>query len=166
MSKKDKENKSDNKGKGIVYKIRVFVLPVLIAILLLPSTIVLGTLMLPSFVAVLLDRMRPKMLAITVGALNLAGASAGWFDLLRTGHTIENAKNVALAPENVFTAYGAALLGWILYTNVTLLVAKAVARGATIQIKRIDKRQDELKNIWGPSVAGRPSEQKSTPSEA
>ena len=154
--KKEKPNDNESGGLSTLSILRAVVLPLLVAIVFLPSTIVLSVLMLPTLVAALMDANKPKTLALTIGALNLAGASTAWFELLRQGHRIAIAQEIAMDPQNVFISYGAAFVGWFLYMNVTALVAKVISRRAGMRIRSIDKRQNELKDIWGPSVASRP----------
>ncbi|MGM0423075.1 MAG: hypothetical protein ACQEQL_08280 [Pseudomonadota bacterium] len=156
--KKNKANADGNEKTGIsmLSILRAVILPLLVAVVFLPSTIVLSVLMLPTLVAAVMDANKPKALSLTIGALNLAGASTAWFELLRQGHRIAIAQEIAMDPQNVFIAYGAAFVGWFLYMNVTALVAKVISRRAAMRIRSIDKRQNELKDIWGPAVATKP----------
>lgn len=156
---KDKKEEQAASGVGVLFMLRSIVLPLLIALLFLPTTILFAILMLPTLVAAVVDNNKPKMLALTVGALNLAGATTAWFELLRYGHSIDTAKSIAMDPQNVFISYGAAFVGWILYVNVTALIANVTSRRAFMRIHSIVKRQNALQEIWGGAVAPRRGQQ-------
>jgi hypothetical protein len=154
MAKKEKtEEKTLKKPK--INPVLMFFL--ILAFAFVASTIVLFTLMLPTLVAYVADKNEPRTLGVTVGAMNLAGASSAWLELIHRGHSINQAIDIALNPDNVFIAYGAALVGWMIYLNLAPFVANLSVRKANNEMKAIEKRQQELRENWGGSVAKAPA---------
>ncbi len=155
-----KKNKDEKKGKRKKVKkakspsVLWFLLVLTIAATFQASAILFGILMLPTFIARILDRHEPKTLAITVGAMNLAGMSAAWFELMERGHEVDTALQMAFDPANVFTAYGAAFFGLVIYLNITPLVANMRVRRARGELRTIAKEKAELITSWGQEVTG------------
>lgn len=108
--------------------------------------------MLPTLVAMLVDRQPQKTLWLTVGSINLAGTIPAWFALWEAGGNINASMNVVSNPSVLITAYGAAAAGWIIHLNVTPLVAAFVVRRNESRLKDIDKRQRELIRKWGEDI--------------
>lgn len=124
------------------------------AVVFLPSTILLAVCLLPTMVAALIEQSRPKTLWITVGALNFAGVFPAWFGLWEGGHTLSMAWQLIVQPRTLLIAYGGAAAGWVIYLNLTPMVAGFVAGRAKGRIKDIEARQKELIRKWGEEVAG------------
>ena len=158
---KDKGKAKDTKVEGTEKKPKrkmpflnpFFVLVLVLGLSFMASAIVILVSMLPTVIAYMLDRGRPRTLGITVGAMNIAGTTGVWLDLVRQGHELSEAVDIALDPSNVAMSYGLALVGLAIYLNVSPFVAKMNARKASFEIKRILKRQDALKENWGAGVA-------------
>jgi len=89
---------------------------------------------------------------ITIGSLNLAGTVPAWFDLWSRGHNLSSAIGVLTEPMTLFIAYGGAGIGWLIYNNVTPLVAGMMVRKNQKRLKDIEKRQKELVKKWGDDV--------------
>lgn len=154
MAKTDKEDASEvSNQKTTSLRRPILILFLVASIFALPSVVVLATLMIPTFIAILMDRHIPKTLGMTVGCMNFAGASVGWLELVRRGHDIRDALNIAMEPNSVFFAYGFAFFGWVLYLNIAPFVARMTVRKAQMRVKRIRKRQEKLKKDWGTPVS-------------
>lgn len=125
------------------------------AVFFLPSTIVLTVCMIPALVAGLVEKQAQKTAWITVGAMNFAGSLPAWIMLLHAGNNIDAAFEVVLRPVAIMIAYGGAAIGWLIYNQVTPLVAGIVAARNERRLKDIDRRQKELVRKWGNEVVRR-----------
>lgn len=153
---KDKKEKKDKKAKGNFSLKLAFFIIFVSAIVFLPSTIVMAALMIPTFVALLIDRSPQRSIGMTVGLLNFAGVVPAWLALWSGGHTIKKALALSTDPTFLLVAYGAAAIGWVVYTNITPFVAAIVVSKTEKRIAEIDQRQKTLLKRWGHEVTGAP----------
>jgi hypothetical protein len=152
----DKKQAEEPKKKKMPFSLRVLIFFLMVtAVVFIPSTIVIAVCMIPSFVAAIIDRQVPKTAWITVGALNLAGTLPAWFMLWEQGHRLDVAFQIITRPEVLVIAYGGAAFGWLIYNNVTPMVAGIVVSRNEKRLKDIEKRQKELARKWGEEVASR-----------
>ncbi|MCK4944895.1 MAG: hypothetical protein KAS59_01365 [Alphaproteobacteria bacterium] len=155
MAKKDKKSEIKKKLKTsrMPFSVRFafFMLPVA-ALVFLPSTIVFSVCMIPTLVAAIVDNHQQKTAWLTVGAMNLAGTVPIWFSLWDTGHTVPVAFQLVSTPGTIFLSYGGAVIGWIIYYNVTPFVAAIVLGKNEARYKAVERRQKELIKKWGEDV--------------
>src|SRR5579863_3563084 len=78
----------------------------------LPLCVVLAVGMLPTGVALMLDRHPRRYLCWAVGAANLAGLVWPVAALLRTDLSLHGALHMLADPRNWFVMYGGAAIGW------------------------------------------------------
>lgn len=155
MAKKEKKGKGGGKKPGMGFRVKlVFAMVLLMAAVFLPSTVVFGALMMPTFVALLIDRSPQKSIGMTVGALNFAGIVPAWLELWAGGHTLKKAMAVATDPTMLLIAYVAAGIGWVIYANITPFVAAIVVRKTEKRVRDIDQKQKKLVARWGDGVKG------------
>jgi hypothetical protein len=145
----------DKKRKGsFKAKFSMFCL-LLLAAIFFPSTILLGTCMIPTFIAFLTDSYRQKTAGVTVGALNLAASIPAWLDLWKSGHQVDNAINIVTRSETLLYAYSGAAAGWFILLNVPRVISGVAVRKSEKRLKDIEKRRQELARKWGPEVAAK-----------
>jgi hypothetical protein len=130
------------------------VILLLLGAFFMPTSLILCICMLPTGVAVIVDYRPQKTAWVTVGAVNFAGVVPAWFSLWERGHTVGSAIELLAMPETMMTAYGAALVGWLIYHQVPYIVTALMAHKADNRLKDIEKRQKELIRKWGMEVAG------------
>ncbi len=148
MSKKPAVEQS-----GIPFSAKLAILVVMVcAVVFLPATLIFVVTMLPTFVAMIVDRQPEKTMWLTIGALNLAGAIPSWFTLWSMGGDMQDAYIIISDTGVLLRAYGAAAGGWIIHQNVTPLVAAAVVKRNDMRLKDIDKKQKELVRKWGQDI--------------
>ncbi len=146
-----KENKPEGKKTPFSYRFAVFMMLVTAAVFL-PVTIVLVTCMVPTLVASIVDNQPRKTAWLTVGAMNFAGALPACFNLLGA-YSVPSAFQTITQPMTVIVSFGGAAVGWMIYYNVTPLVALMLLRRNEGRLRQIDKRQKELVKKWGQEVA-------------
>ncbi len=132
-------------------KLALFFLMVVAAIFH-STTVIFIACMAPTFVAAIIDREPQKTMWITVGSLNLAGTMPAWFALWTGGNNLDVALGILTQPMMLFMAYGGAAAGWLIYFQLTPMVAALMVRKNQKRLKEIDKRQKDLVKKWGEEV--------------
>jgi len=144
------EKKARLAGRVLIFSLMVT------GVIFLPTTAVLAVCMAPALVAALVDRNEPKTAWITVGAMNLTGALPAVFALWETGgRHLSDSLQVVSKPSVLLLAYGCAAIGWVIYNNVTPLVAGLVAGRNEKRLRDIGRRQKEIIRKWGEEVVRR-----------
>lgn len=132
----------------------ILICAIVMAVVFLPTTILLVIGMLPTFVATLVDRSREKVMGMTVGAMNLAGCTPFVIELWSGEHTPEHALEIVSQPLPVTVMYAAAALGYLIEWSMTGIVAAVMSQKATARLKAIDDQQKKLVERWGREVTG------------
>jgi hypothetical protein len=123
-----------------------------ICLMIIPTVIVLAVALVPTGVAFIMERGKGYYGGVTVGAMNLAGASPYLADLWTEGHNVANAVGIIT---NVFAwmmFYGAALFGWAIYSTTPAIVSAVMTMTAGNRIGAMRAQQKELVMRWGPDV--------------
>lgn len=123
------------------------------AIFLFGTFIVLMVMMLPTVVAFFVDRSPKKYLARCVGSINVCGTLPGLLDLWLQGQTVAAAGAILSDVFYWLYAYGAAALGWALFTGVPSLIASYVSVKAQRRVAEMRAKQQKLVEEWGEEVA-------------
>ena len=137
-----------NKSRFFLYT----VIAIPISLLIIPTVIVLAVAMIPTGVAFLMERRKGYYGGLTVGCMNLAGASPYLFDLWSKGHTVAVATGIIT---NVFAwmmFYGAAMFGWAIYSTTPSLLSTLMTMTSGRRITTLRAQQRELVQKWGPDV--------------
>lgn len=124
-----------------------------VAFVFLPATIVVLVGLLPTIVTAITDRNPSKSATVTVGSMNVAGIVPALFRLFQQNYSIPGAVAIISDYTTVIVMYSAALIGIVIYNNVTPLVSLAIYRRARLRLREIEKRQKMLKDVWGEDVA-------------
>ncbi len=142
-------------GKTRINKSRVFLylmLAIPIALMIIPTVIVLAFAMLPTGVAFIMERGKGWYGGICVGAMNLAGTASTLTERWFTGHTIDAAFAALTDVFAIILIYGAAAVGWIIYATTPNMVSAYMAMTAGRRITALKVQQKELVLKWGPDV--------------
>ena len=126
-----------------------------VALLFVPTTIIILCGMAPTVAAAMVDISKRKYKTMTIGLLNFAGCSYSLLLLWTTGHTLDNALSIILNTQNMLIILFSAAGGYMVEIAMTGLVSSVLAERARGRIKSIEKRQKELEIKWGEEVSGR-----------
>lgn len=149
-----KGGKTGKKG-GRSWQIQLTLIFVLLAgLAALSTTMLLLIGMLPTFVALFIDRTADKNRPLTVGAMNLAGCAPFILQLWTTGTSMNNALTIITDPRTIIVMYCAAGVGYIINWAVSGLVGSVMVQRGTSRRNYIARRQAELVERWGPEVTG------------
>ena len=152
MAKKKKYKSARQQRSNALQVLGIF--GVLTAVVFMPTTIVLFFSMLPTLVASLIDRGGKGTKTLTIGAMNIAGASPYLLDLWTSGHTPNNAMSIIFDPNTIIVCYSAAGFGYIIDWAMGKAVRGFLIKKANLRLESIQARQNELVARWGKEVSG------------
>lgn len=122
--------------------------------LALPSVILVVVGMLPSLAAIIVDRSKQRYLTFSVGAMNFCGLFPQLLKLWTGMNTVDSAVALLTDVFSLFTMYGAAALGWLIFLGVPPVVSAFMSVMAQRRITMRRELQQELVERWGEEVAG------------
>ena len=129
-----------------------FMIAVPIALMIIPTIVVLSVALLPTGVAFLVERGKGYYAGVTVGSLNLAGAAPFLTDLWFEGHTVDLAIDVITNIWAYLIIYLAALFGWAVYATMPTIIGSFMTMTAGRRIESLRSTQKDLVQKWGPDV--------------
>jgi hypothetical protein len=134
----------------------VIIVMVVLAVVALPLCILVVAGLLPTMVALILDRHRALYLTRTVGAMNIAGIVLPALNLWDTGLSLAGLGEVVANPFNLLAMYGAAGLGWLVYLGIPPVAALWLDMRADDVKRRLEARAKALVEEWGEDLIDRP----------
>lgn len=108
--------------------------------------------MVPTVVAVMIDRTRNRNAARTVAYINFAGCLPWLMDYWLAGGGIERVLNIVSDPYALLIMYTAAAVGWILYFALRPVVSAYLGVAAEIKEVQLKHRQSQIVDVWGAPV--------------
>jgi hypothetical protein len=143
------------RGKGPVYWGTVIFAGLAIGMIFaLPTVLVVGMGMLPTFAALLVDVHPKKYAAWSVGLLNCAGLLPYLGELWISGHNLDGAFQVLSNVVAWLVIYSAAGAGWLVYMAMPVLGSVIVDMRKSSRIRRLNAEKQALIEEWGDAVAG------------
>ena len=129
-----------------------FLLTGIIAIIFLPTFILLLGGMLPSLLAFAFDDTVRKSKCKSTSYLNLSGCIIVGLDLWTGGNSVDDALNIFLQPTNWVIMYGLAMFGWILSRSLDPFISSYLKLSYEADQKNLRKRRKALLLEWGEKV--------------
>ncbi|CCG08500.1 hypothetical protein [Pararhodospirillum photometricum] len=142
----------EDKGFGLGGKLGVLVALAPLVLISIPTVVLLAVAMLPTGVAWIVDRSIARLSWLAVGGVNLAGTVPFIAELWTTGHTIPRALEIITDVFAIMVIYGAAGIGWLLYSSIPQLLGTFMALTANRRIEALKAQQVKLIEDWGPEV--------------
>jgi hypothetical protein len=155
------------KRRGLSGRSRILmIMGLIVAVIFMPTAILLTVGMLPSMVALIIAPRRQKAKAITVGAMNLAGCVPFILQLWTSDNTAVHSFMIITDPRTIIVMYCAAGVGYAIDWAVSGLVSTIMVQSGSVRIQQISKRQAELVARWGREVTGEiPTDRQGFPTE-
>ena len=122
-------------------------------IISLASVILIFFGMLPTLVALIIDRTRQKYSVFCVGGMNFSGVFPYLLDLWAGEHTVGSAMEILTNVFSLLLMYGAAGFGWAIYVAVPPVVGGFLTVMAQRRVGQLRRDQKELIEEWGEDVA-------------
>ncbi|MDX2224782.1 MAG: hypothetical protein SFV21_18660 [Rhodospirillaceae bacterium] len=129
-----------------------FMIAVPVALMIIPTVVVLSVALLPTGVAFLIERGKGYYAGITVGAFNMAGAAPYLTDLWFGDHTVDGALAIITNLWFHLLIYVASLFGWALYATMPSIIGSFMTMTAGRRVEGMRAQQKELVAKWGPDV--------------
>jgi hypothetical protein len=137
-------------SKNQIYLYAMIAIP--LALMFIPTVIMLAFIFLPACVAMLIERSRGWYCGVCVGAMSLAGASPAMTDLWFNNHSIQGAFQTIGNLWTILLIYGCAAIGWAIYSPTPSIVSTFMAMTAGRRIEALKLQQKELVLKWGTDV--------------
>lgn len=135
-------------------KIFMGLLVLILAIAVLPTTLLLFVGMMPTVAAYFIDKTKQRLKTMTVGCLNFAVCFPYWLDLLSTEHTIARAWDI-ISPLSMSIMYAGAIAGYVVEWGVSLFVAVLMVQQAKAKLRSIMRQKERMVDRWGVEVTGK-----------
>ncbi len=151
MAERQQPRKAKTKDSPFVWGSLLFTAMIIIS---LPTVLLVFFGMLPSIVAFIVERTKPRYAAISVSAMNFSGVFPYLLDSWGGDHTVSEAMNMLTNVFSLMVMYSASAFGWLIFIAVPPVVAAFLAVINERRIAQIRKRQREIIGEWGIGVAG------------
>ena len=119
----------------------------------LPSLIVFSVGLLPTGVALIIDRSDQRTGTFCVGGMNLCGVFPYVMKLWTGNHTLTAAMEIISDVLSLLIMYGAAGFGWMIFLTIPPVIATFLSIIAQTRVKVLRATQQEIVVTWGPEVA-------------
>lgn len=154
QSASKKAAKPQRKGGGLLMRnLGLVILGIPLVLLFMPTVLLLAFALLPTFVAVIVDRSPQRYGGITVGGLNFAGVAPYLLDLWMVEHSVPYALDLLADVMALILIYGSAAFGWVLFVATPTLVSSVLTLTAGRRLTQLKAKQKQLLSEWGPEVA-------------
>ncbi len=130
----------------------VWVTAPLVLLVAMPVFVLLTIGLIPTMVAFLIDRRPEKYAAFCVGGFNLCGVIPLALELFVQGRTFPALGHIIGSPLNWLIMYGAAALGWIVFSWTPEAVLRLMAFQDRKRIATLHRRQEQLVEEWGTGI--------------
>lgn len=118
----------------------------------LPTVMLVGIGMLPTFVAWICDRSEEKFATFCVGGLNFSGVFPYVMELWSGTHSIEAATGIMTNVFSLLVMFGSAGLGWMLFAAVPPVIATFLKVLSERKLTVLRTQQRKLVEEWGEEV--------------
>lgn len=119
----------------------------------LPTVIMFFLGMLPSLVALVIDRSKGKHAAFCVSGLNFSGLFPYLMEVWFINHSTDNAIRILTDVFNLMVIYGAAAFGWLLYIAVPPVITTFLSVMSQHRMTILKTTQSDIIEEWGEKVA-------------
>lgn len=137
---------------SIKRNIGLLALGVPLLFLFLPTVVFLGIALLPTFVALVVDRSVKRYGGMTVGGLNFAGAVPYLLNLWTGDHSVPEVLNILSDVFALMTIFGSAAVGWMIFAATPAVVTTVLTLTSSRRLAALRSRQKELIEEWGTEV--------------
>ncbi len=156
MAKKSKDKKEKKKSDKQGFKARMMmVFAITIALIFLPTSMLLFFGMIPSMVAFFVSGRGVGARASTITAMNMAGCIPFVFKLWASGNDFEASFEIITNMRYMSIIYVSAAFGYMIDWVMTGVMSSFLYQKGVNRMKTIKKRQEVLIEHWGQGVSGK-----------
>ena len=117
-----------------------------------PTLVLLMVGLLPTLVALFVDKDREHSSAYAIGAMNCAGVAPFLIDLLIKGQSMENTFHILGDPNTWLVILGSAAIGQMIVSVIPQALTTLTFAHSETRVKTLKKNLDTLRENWGPDV--------------
>lgn len=144
-------------AKGNTYALSIVALVLLVLVVFAaPAFVVFAVGMIPSLVAVVIDREPGRNATIAVTATNFAGVAPFVMELLMSGATMGRAIVMINDVFVLAVMYGTAAIGWTLVLGMPKVAAVYISVSNDAKAQAMQREQRRLIDDWGDGVTEAP----------
>ncbi len=147
-------------GKKASLTSLLWVFMLAIVIFAFPESVILLFLgLLPTLVALIVDKTPRKYSTFCVGSMNITGVFPSMLELWAGQNNISHAIDIITNVFDLIVMYAAATFGWLLFMAIPPVVNGLLAVVAQHRIAQLRARQRELIKEWGDEIIPRKADQ-------
>jgi len=154
MAKKKKRPIKKTQKKLSLKHLLFFIIGIAVLIVFIPTTALLFVGMIPTMVAVVVDRQPGRNKTFTIGVMNFTGCFPYVLDVWLHANSMDYSLSLLAQPKTIIVMYSAAAVGYIIDWGVTLIVSAILVQRSEMRLKRIEKEKKALIDRWGKEVDG------------
>ena len=143
-------NTSEGRNWNLILGIGVVLM--LLTAFSLPSLIVFSVGLLPTGVALIIDRSEQRTGTFCVGGMNLCGVFPYVMKLWTGNHTPSADMEIISDVLSLLIMYAAAGFGWMIFLAIPPVIATFMSIIAQTRVKVLRATQQEIVVAWGPEV--------------
>ena len=147
MSIQDQDKSFD--AAATLIKIIAIVIAVMVMIISKYAFIFFVAVMLPAIFAIFFDKNTHKCLSATICSFNLIGVMPYLVRIWQSSSVDLAAKETLANVSNWVIIYGAVFIGQLVYLSLPSLFVKLYAARNHVQIHKLRKQQQEIRDQWG-----------------
>lgn len=151
-NKNDGKNSTAKKKGGKMGFYTTLIVVCLMAPFMFPTVVLFTAGLLPTLVALFIDKDKQHSSATAIGAMNCAGITPFIIDLWMKGQTMGNAVRILSQPNTWLIILGAAAIGQVIVSVIPQALASLTFAHSEMRIKLLKQNLDQLKASWGPDV--------------
>ena len=126
---------------------------VTLAIISMPTMVLLFFGLMPSIVALVIDRTEGRYATFCVLGMNISGLFPFLTDVWFQVHTTDMAIRIMTDAFNLLIIYGAAAFGWMLYMTLPPVITTFLSAMSQRRVAVLREKQAKIIEEWGESVA-------------
>ncbi len=159
-------SQEEQRKRGRSYLTWALLVLTFLAVIALPTMIVMFFGLLPTLVAWIVDRTKGKAASITVGSVNFIGVFPYIMNLWTDFNSVDRALGMVSDIFTLLVMYSAAAFGWLMFLSMPSGISSFVLVLQQRKVAALRGEQKDLIEEWGPDVASLVEMQKMEKQEA
>jgi hypothetical protein len=152
----NKKKQLTQSQKAFRNRLKAFaVITFIMAIIFLPTTLILVIGMMPTVAAAVADKTKSRSRTYIIMFMNIAACTPFILELWRIGHNINNALMIGMNGQTMMMIYFTAATGYFIEFAVSGIVSNLLIQKARMRLNTIKKKQEKLVARWGDKVTGK-----------
>lgn len=148
----DEMNQANVRRRGTTYITWALLILALFALIAGPTLLLLTVGLVPTIVALIVDRSKQKSGAVCVGSINIIGVFPYVLDLWSGINTWGSSAKIITDVFSLLVMYSAAAFGWLLFLTLPSVISSFVIVLQQRKVAQLRGEQKDLIEEWGEEV--------------